>query len=320
MHGPSSFRTAGRQTACAESYPLQHRPTSPLSSSFPRRLLPPFPLPPFRHCRAPPRQSRRVRRRRHALGIRRPKLDLGPIRRLLAAQRTEMSYKRGWRATPDPRAANGVGLGPQIKFGATDLWGGRWRALGASGALAARYPCSGQGQAPRQSAGMTVVGARVGRKEGGAGMTGEACHLLGRVRPCSGLFGFVQVCSALFGVFGSGQGLFPIWSGCFWVFGSWSGVFRFVRFCSGCSGPAKGCSLSGQGAFGCSGLGRVCSGLFGSVRGGALRRGGRRRAWVGPLCCCGGATVSRCRWDGALGAASGEIPVALFRHCRAPPR
>ena len=148
-------------------------------------------------------------------------------------------------------------------------------------------------------------------------MTGEARHLLGRVRPCSGLFGFVQVWSGLFGVFGAGQGLFPIWSGRFCVVGSWSDLFRFGRVCSGCSGSAKVCSLSGQGDFACSGLGRGCSGLFGSVRGGSLRRGGRRRAWVGPLCCCGGATVSRCGWDGALGVARGEIPATLFRHCRA---
>ena len=107
---------------------------------------------------------------------------------------------------------------------------------------------------------------------------------------CSGLFGPVQVWSALFGVFGAGTGLFPIWSRRFRVVGPWSGLFRVVRLCSECSGPVLGCSLSGRGDFAWSGLGRGCSGLFGSVR---SVRGGRRRASAGSVCCCEGATVSR---------------------------
>ena len=53
--------------------------------------------------------------------VRRPKLDLGPIRRWSAARRTEMPCKRASADHSTLSAANGVGYGPQIKFGATDL-------------------------------------------------------------------------------------------------------------------------------------------------------------------------------------------------------
>ena len=130
-----------------------------------------------------------------------------------------------------------------------------------------------------------------------------------------------------------------------------SGLVGFVRLCSGRPEPVPICSLSGRGDFHVVGSVRICSGLFGPVRGGRGRcrsapylvgaifawsglfgfvqvcsalfgsvrsvRGGRRRASVGPLCCCGGATVSRrgVEWGAGLeavrdlGAAHGEIPL-----------
>ena len=88
--------------------------------------------------------------------IRRPKLDLGPNRRSSAGQRTEMSCKRGWRATPDPRTASGVGFGPQIKFGATDSGAG---VGGRSGRLE-RWRRDTRGKR-----GYDGVGARVWRRQ-----------------------------------------------------------------------------------------------------------------------------------------------------------
>ena len=108
-------------------------------------------------------------------------------------------------------------------------------------------------------------------------------------------------------MFGADVGLLPIWSGRFRVVGSWS---DFVRICSGLFGSVRGgrgwCRvvpylvgviLRGRVLVG---VVRICSGLFGSVR------GVRGRALVGPLCCCGGATVSRC---GASEAARGRFPL-----------
>ena len=89
-------------------------------------------------------------------------------------------------------------------------------------------------------------------------------RLFGSVRDCSGLVGFVRLCSGCPGPVSdcslSGRGDFR-------VVGSRSGLFRFVRLCSGWTGPVSGCSLSGRGDFAWSGLGRGCTGLFGSVRG-----------------------------------------------------
>ena len=78
--------------------------------------------------------------------FRRPKLDLGPMRRLLAARRSGVPCERALAAARTLGAANGVGLRPQIKFGATDPGGGRWEVD------TSRYP--------RRSAGMTEKGAR----------------------------------------------------------------------------------------------------------------------------------------------------------------
>ena len=118
---------------------------------------------------------------------------------------------------------------------------------------------------------------------------GDFC-VVGSCQVCSGLFGSVR------GVRGRCRGLRPIWSGRFSRGRVSSDLFRFVRLCSRCSGPAKGCCLSGRGDFRVVGSGQICSGLVSSVRG---VRGGRRRALVGPLSGCGGATVSRCgvRWE-----------------------
>ena len=133
------------------------------------------------------------------------------------------------------------------------------------------------------------------------------CFLSGRGDfGCSGLVRFVQVCSAVFGVFGAGVGLLPIWSGRFRVVGSGqicSGLFGCVR---GVRGRCRAASYLVGVIFAWSGLVRFVRGV----------RGGWRWAWVGPLCCWGGATVSRCGWDGALGAVRGEMPAALFRHSR----
>ena len=112
---------------------------APERESAPRALQrpsppPSFPRPLFRHTRALPRSlplartgvSRRQRPRRPdqpptpAPRVRRPKLDLGPIRRSLGRQSAEPPCERRWQNDSNPRAANGVGHRPQIKFGATD--------------------------------------------------------------------------------------------------------------------------------------------------------------------------------------------------------
>ena len=75
----------------------------------------PFPVIP-----APERESARAHLLTPAPRIRRPKLDLGPIRRWSEARRTECPANVHQRVTPDSGPANGVGYGPQIKFGATE--------------------------------------------------------------------------------------------------------------------------------------------------------------------------------------------------------
>ena len=143
------------------------------------------------------------------------------------------------------------------------------------------------------------------------------------------LVGFVQVCSAVFGVGCCGEGGGGRHGGCTGQIPA--PLFRHTRACRGyldvrgaqaprslrgrvrgcsglvgcvrfCSGWVSGHSLSGRGDFGCSEAVRICSGLFGCVRGGLLRRGRRRRAWVGLVFCWGGVTVSRCgvRWGVAV--------------------
>ena len=67
------------------------------------------------------------------------------MHRLLTARCIGMAYERALAGKPDLRAASNVGFGPQIKFGATDPGGGGWVLV------AARYPCSSRGQAPRQA-------------------------------------------------------------------------------------------------------------------------------------------------------------------------
>ena len=115
---------------------MRSNPCRSLSLSYPRfaaGISPrPAPTPPPSHLqRAPPL-------------LRRPKLDLGSIRRSLAAQRTEPPANGVGRPLRTPGAADRVGYGPQIKFGATDL--------GA--------PTSVQHSArlPRRSAAMTALG------------------------------------------------------------------------------------------------------------------------------------------------------------------
>ena len=121
-----------------------------------RRPLPHrHPRPHHRHTRALPRVSRRVRHPSpKPPRIRRPRLDLGPKRRSLAAQRTEPSCERSSAATRTPGAANSVGHRPQIKFGATDR-----RRRGGRRQEAALVPR--MSRYPRRSAGMTERGARV---------------------------------------------------------------------------------------------------------------------------------------------------------------
>ena len=69
--------------------------------------------------------------------VRRPKLDLGPIRRPLAARRLESSCERASAVARPPGAANSVGYGPQIKFGATEK---EHRVMEATGHLPPSRP------------------------------------------------------------------------------------------------------------------------------------------------------------------------------------
>ena len=121
--------------------PFPSLPRPPLFLSFPPRAG----IGPDR----PPTPAPRVRR---------PKLDLepapgpnrGPIRRSLAAQRTEPPANGVGRPLWTPGAADRVGYGPQIKFGATDPWGA---ALGAElGEIAAAERGNDGSWARRRSA------------------------------------------------------------------------------------------------------------------------------------------------------------------------
>ena len=159
---------------------LRHTRASPFPS-YPRlprvsrRVQHPSPLPPPplfpRHSR--PREGISPRNLggtgthpTPAPRFRRPKLDLepapglnrGPIRRWSAARRTGMPCECALAGHSDPRAANGVGFGPQIKFGATEK--GVRRGLGV-----VRGAGAALGEIPAASAGMTEVGARY---DGGA--------------------------------------------------------------------------------------------------------------------------------------------------------
>ena len=141
-----------------------------------------------------------------------------------------------------------------------------------------------------------------------AGICPEAASDAALRRPSgwSVLVGVVQVCSGGF------------WAAPYLVGAILGGrvLFRFVRICSGLVGSVRGvrgwCGavpylvgviLRGRVLVG---VVRICSGLVGSVR------GVRGRALVGPLCCCGGVTVSRrgAGWGEAwgVGGGSGQIP------------
>ena len=69
--------------------------------------------------------------------VRRPKLDLGPKRRSSAARRTGMPCERALADHSTPGAANSVGYGPQIKFGATEK---EHRVMEATGHLPPSRP------------------------------------------------------------------------------------------------------------------------------------------------------------------------------------
>ena len=66
-----------------------------------------------------------------------------------------MPCKRRQQVTPDPRAANGVGFGPQIKSGATN------EAVRGLSAALGEIPLFEPGASSAAGAGMTVVRARV---------------------------------------------------------------------------------------------------------------------------------------------------------------
>ena len=79
------------------------------------------------------------------------------------AQRTEPRCKRALAGCSVPRAANGVGYGPQIKFGATDpeaRVSETERGIGA-----------GHGEIPAAERGYDGSGGRGNDGGGGAGMT-----------------------------------------------------------------------------------------------------------------------------------------------------
>ena len=101
-----------------------------------------------RHCRAPPRQSRRVLStssstpaNRPVHWIRRPKLDLGPIRRWSVTQRTEPPCKRRWQGDSVPRRCErGWVWAPNQVWGDGPGGASGWRRGGALALFTARYP------------------------------------------------------------------------------------------------------------------------------------------------------------------------------------
>ena len=88
--------------------------------------------------------------------IRRPKLDLGPIRRPLAARRTGVLCERRQRATPyPPRCERGWVWAPN------QVWGDGRGRCGAWAPHSVRYPCSSQEPAPGPNRGQAPRQARV---------------------------------------------------------------------------------------------------------------------------------------------------------------
>ena len=120
--------------------------------------------------------------------------------------------------------------------------------------------------------------------------------MVGVGRCCSAVVGVGRCWSGLFGVVRLWSGLvegWVIWSGRVLGGRGCSGLVRFGQVCSvlfgmvGAAGYLVGADSGWSRLFG---FGQVCSAV---VAVGRLLRGGWRRALVGLLFCCGGATVSR---------------------------
>ena len=91
--------------------------------------------------------------------FRRPRLDLGPIRRLLAGRGPERSCERGWRVARDLLLRTMLGLGPRSSLGRREGGGGMQRGCRARRDTRGKRGYDGVGS----GAGAAVVGGTESR-------------------------------------------------------------------------------------------------------------------------------------------------------------